>query len=256
LVLIKLLTNIMKNINKLVVITGSSKGIGKYFVGKLLENGHKVIGLSRSSPKIMNKNYKHIFCDLSDLKDVKKKTNFLKKKKVFTLIHNAGIHGPINKFHSIEIDKWVSSFNVNLFSIAVILKNIFGSFIKNKTSVIFLAGGGSTSGMKNFSCYSLAKTSLVRLCENLSIEYKNKFKFYCISPGAIRTDLLKNAIKNGDKVPSKKIIDVDLPWQLCNFLINNKKFNLSGRQIHSKDNYQKWDIDLLNNDIYKLRRIV
>ena len=74
------------------------------------------------------------------------------------------------------------------------------SFVSKKTNVIFLAGGGSTSAMKNFSAYSLAKTSIVRLCENLSVEYENKYKFYCISPGAIKTKLLSNAIKHGDKV--------------------------------------------------------
>lgn len=246
----------MKDINKLVVITGSSKGIGNYFSKMLLKNGYEVIGISRTSPKFTNKNYKHVFCDLSDLQMTKKKTLFLKKKKIYTLIHCAGVHGPINKFEKININSWINSFNINLFSIAIILRNTMKSFVKKKTSVIFLAGGGSTTGMKNFSAYSLAKTSIVRFCENLSIEYENKYKFYCISPGAIKTNLLKNAIKHGDKVPLKKIIDINLPWQLCNFLINNTKFNLSGRQIHSKDSYYSWKIEELNKDIFKLRRVV
>ncbi len=248
--------NIMKNINKLVVITGASKGIGNYFSKMLLKSGYKVIGISRTSPKIENENYEHVFCDLSDLEMTKKKTLFLKKKKIYTLIHCAGVHGPINKFENININNWINSFNINLFSIAIILRNSLKSFVTKKTNVIFLAGGGSTSAMKNFSAYSLAKTSIVRLCENLSVEYENKYKFYCISPGAIKTKLLSNAIKHGDKVPLKKIIDIDLPWQLCNFLINNDQFNLSGRQIHSKDNYLSWKIDSLNTDTYKLRRVV
>ena len=46
-------------------ITGSSSGIGKALAELLLENNHKVIGLSRTNT-ISHVNYKHVFIDLSE----------------------------------------------------------------------------------------------------------------------------------------------------------------------------------------------
>ena len=55
--------------NKIILITGSSRGIGKKIATKFLENGAVVIGVSKNknSNKIIKaKNkYQHFFCDLS-----------------------------------------------------------------------------------------------------------------------------------------------------------------------------------------------
>ena len=45
-----------------------------------------------------------------------------------------------------------------------------------------------------FSSYSVAKTGLVRLTENLANEYKSeKIKFFAIAPGVLNTRMFKKS---------------------------------------------------------------
>lgn len=49
-----------------VLITGTSRGIGKGIAELFLENGHEVIGLDRCVHSIEADNYTHIICDIRD----------------------------------------------------------------------------------------------------------------------------------------------------------------------------------------------
>ena len=44
---------------KRILVTGSSRGIGKSICYKFLESNYEVIGLSRGEPTIQHKNYTH-----------------------------------------------------------------------------------------------------------------------------------------------------------------------------------------------------
>ena len=61
----------MKSKNKIILITGTRKGIGKYLAEYYTTKGHTVIGCSRSSFDNDLKNYKHFCLDICDEKMVK-----------------------------------------------------------------------------------------------------------------------------------------------------------------------------------------
>ena len=49
-----------------VLVTGSSKGIGKAGVQLFLEKGHEVIGIDKEEASICSQNYKHFIADISE----------------------------------------------------------------------------------------------------------------------------------------------------------------------------------------------
>ncbi len=49
-----------------VLITGTSRGIGRETALLFLENGYTVYGLDREKGSIENENYHHLQCDVSD----------------------------------------------------------------------------------------------------------------------------------------------------------------------------------------------
>ena len=49
-----------------VLITGTSKGIGKAIAEKFLDEGHEVIGIDRLTTSINHENYKHYELDVRD----------------------------------------------------------------------------------------------------------------------------------------------------------------------------------------------
>ena len=78
---------------KTILITGNRKGIGRYLSERLLEQGYFVVGCSRSESDLVDKNYFHSTCDVSDSEQVKNFFKILRSKKISIdiLINNAGI---------------------------------------------------------------------------------------------------------------------------------------------------------------------
>ena len=64
---------------KIILITGTSRGIGRALVDYYITLGHQVIGCSRNEIDLSYKNYKHFTLDISDEKPVRKL--FVKIKK-------------------------------------------------------------------------------------------------------------------------------------------------------------------------------
>ena len=223
---------------KKIIITGGSSGIGEHLVNSFLNDGHHVTCISRSIPKIKSKNLKNIKCDLSNLELSEKKIKRLLNFKFDVLINNAGDLGEIGKLRDINFKKWCKSFNLNLFVHTLITKLTLKLIKPKKGVIIFISGGGSATPFPGFSAYSLAKTSLVRLTENLSYEEK-KIKFYIIAPGPNNTKILKKSLSNGHHVDKKKIVTPDLTKKLCDFLIKKKPAYLNGKFIHVKDDYKQ-----------------
>lgn len=75
------------------LITGTSKGIGKGLAEHYLNEGHIVIGCSRSNTDIAHENYTHFNADISNEKDILPIFTYIKKTygKLDNLINNAGI---------------------------------------------------------------------------------------------------------------------------------------------------------------------
>ena len=68
-----------------ILVTGSSSYIGKYIILGLLSLNHKIIGTSRTNPKIRNKNFTWISHDLSKAPLIKLKNN------IDIIVHVAGL---------------------------------------------------------------------------------------------------------------------------------------------------------------------
>lgn len=260
---------------KNILITGANRGLGFYLANQLISEGHNLILLSRlnSAKNKFKKKYpynqKIVFSrfDLEKKSEIIKITKLVKKKfkGLDLLINNAASQGPIGLFHKNNFNLWEKTVTINLINTAFLIKNLIPILKKNKTScVINISGGGSTTSRKFFSSYSIAKTGIVRLTENLAEEYKNdKIKFYAVAPGILKTRMFTKS-KNTQKklkILKKKIIFSDMrkSLELIKFLSsNNLKF--SGKIISAVwDNWKsKKFIKSVNKnkDLLTLRRII
>ena len=81
----------------------------------------------------------------------------------------------------------------------------------------------------NYYYYRLSKTLLNSFTKNLSIDFKNKFKTYCIHPGSMKTKLNSGGILNSE-YSARKII---------NIIAKNKVKN-NGRFIDIDENNLDW----------------
>ena len=61
----------------MILITGASRGIGNDICLRLIQNGHKVIGLSRD---VSNLNFESYSCDVSSYSELSKAAKIIKQK--------------------------------------------------------------------------------------------------------------------------------------------------------------------------------
>jgi 3-oxoacyl-[acyl-carrier protein] reductase len=239
---------------KKIIITGASKGIGLEICKNFLNQNYKVLAISRTKPSICDKNLFHFKINLSKRKELEKFRERIINFKADYLINNAGDLGEIGSINKINAKKWEESFFLNLFSHVYITKYCLPSILNKKGKIIFLAGGGSANSFPNFSAYSVAKTALVRFCENLADENKGKIITNIISPGAINTGLLQKSLRHGHAVNQNKIITAEKCIELINFLIKNNKNFYNGKFIHALDPYKKFT-EFNTDNKFLLRRI-
>ena len=101
---------------KVILITGTRKGIGKELAEYYLSLGCNVIGCSRGPGTIVNSDYRHYELDVSNEKDVVKMVRAAKKEfeRIDILLNNAGI-ASMNHFLTTPYQTVQNIFNTNFF---------------------------------------------------------------------------------------------------------------------------------------------
>ena len=97
---------------KKIIITGTSKGIGKSVALKLLNHNFVVIGISRTH-SVKHENYFSQYSDLNNVKDIKDIINniIIKFKKIDGFISNAG-YGIFDNLENIKEEEIIKFFKV------------------------------------------------------------------------------------------------------------------------------------------------
>ena len=168
-----------------VLITGTSRGIGRAICEKFLKEGHSVIGFDLLPASIDDENYRHYTVDITkNLPDI---------DGVEILINNAGVQ------NRKDID-------VNLKgTIAVTEKYAFSDKIK---SVLFIASASATSGSE-FPEYAASKGGVVSYMKNVALRIaKYGATANSLSPGGVLTESNDRVIN--DKKLWEKIMSFTL----------------------------------------------
>ena len=79
--------------NRVIIITGTRKGIGNYLAQQYLADGDIVYGCSRRNCDIEHPNYKHVRLDVSDEPSVVEfvRNVYKEQQRIDVLINNAGM---------------------------------------------------------------------------------------------------------------------------------------------------------------------
>ena len=214
---------------KKIIITGTSKGIGRSTALYLLKKKFKIIGISRSHT-IKHRNYFPLTHDLNRLSEYKEKIeHFLKDHKdISAVVSNAGngIFKKLENFSSKQIQEY---FNLNLIAHILIAKMIVPIFKKQKRGdFIFLGSEASIDAGKMATLYATAKHGLSGFVKSLRAECNtSNIRVTIINPGMVRSSFFKNLnFQPGEK--NENAINKNDIAELISFLLQtNKHVNYS-----------------------------
>lgn len=211
-----------KNIvNKVVVVTGGSRGIGAEIVKFLAKLGYKVVLIynkSESYAQDVKKelNNVEIFkADVSKKEEANALIDFAIKKygKIDVLINNAGI-AQTKLFTEITDEDWKDIIDTNLNSAFYCSREAVKNMIHNKSGLIINIS--SIWGITGASCevaYSTSKAAINGFTKALAKELgPSNIRVNAIAPGIINTEmnsyLSKDELKNiKEEIPLEKIGD-------------------------------------------------
>ncbi|MFA6789783.1 MAG: SDR family NAD(P)-dependent oxidoreductase, partial [Arcobacteraceae bacterium] len=123
--------------NQIIVITGTSKGIGKAIANYYLTQNHVVIGCSRAKSSINHPNYRHFSLEISDEKAVVSMIRAVKKEfgKIDILINNAGI-ASMNHILTTSVETISKLFNTNFIGTFLFTREVSKVMMKQKNGKI------------------------------------------------------------------------------------------------------------------------
>ncbi len=251
---------------KVVFITGASRGIGKAIAEAFAARGAKLVLVSKTenvqktANELNNKRnaeyavpYKG---DVSDYVFIKKavKTTVETWGAIDILVNAAAILGPTGILIDNDPLEWKRTIEVNLLGVYYTMHEILPAMKKNQRGkIINFAGGGAAYAYPNFSAYGTSKAAVVRLTETIAEEFTPyNIQVNVIAPGAVETDMLKEVRRSGGEV--RTTVEMDKPVSLVLFLASPHSNHITGRFIHSKDDYWNFPKDM-GEELYKLRRV-
>lgn len=274
----------MKLEDKIAIVTGAGRGIGKTIALSLAREGAHVVVLSRTQSEIaetavairaLDRRALAIKTDISNSEDVDNMVRSAIQEfgRVDILVNNAGIQGPVGPLVENEIDRWIQTIQINLIGVFLCSRAVLPIMMERRQGkIINLSGGGATSPRPYFSAYAASKAAVVRLTETLAQEVKEyNIHVNAIAPGAVNTRMLEEVLAaakaTGDKAlagPSHQLPTAgsspEKAAALAVFLASDESDGLSGRLISAVwDNWQavpRYIEDIMSSDLFTLRRVV
>ena len=190
--------------NKIILVTGASRGIGMAIASELSENGAIVIGTATSkegASSISNSlsSYKNkgegMVLDVNSSDSIQSLIKSINEKygEIQILVNNAGITQD-NLLVRMKDEEWDNVLSTNLTSIYKLSKSVLRSMMKSRYGKIInissVVGHMGNAGQTN---YVASKAGITGFTKSLAQEVGNRgITVNCVAPGFIDTDMTKS----------------------------------------------------------------
>jgi NAD(P)-dependent dehydrogenase (short-subunit alcohol dehydrogenase family) len=199
--------------DKVAIITGGGKGIGKAIANAFVSEGATVVIAATTVPKLeeavkefeaMGGKAKAIPTDVSDEKQI---INLVQETiktfgKIDILVNNSGIAGPTCKLVDLKLEDWNKVLAIDLTGYVLCAREVVKHMITRKTGVVIniAAEGGRTgdgrSGQPMRMPYCCAKMGVIGLTETLAQEVgRDGIRVNAISAAAVKGDRWMRVMK-------------------------------------------------------------
>lgn len=192
--------------NKVALITGASRGIGKAIALKFAKEGAKIIvnylnseTEAKNVVKEIGSEAIAIKCDVSKEDEVKNMVEKAINKfgKIDILVNNAGIVIDI-PFEEKTLAQWKKTLDVNIIGTFLCTKYVAKEMSKQKSgNIINISSTNSIDTYHSESIdYDISKAGVNIFTKGMAEEFAPNIRVNCIAPGWIDTDMNKDLPKD------------------------------------------------------------
>lgn len=231
---------------KNILVTGSSRGIGKQIAKGLAKDGYNIFLTSRNNSKLKELAEKigakgYFPCDLSKEIELKELAKFIEESSIDILINNAGeyVYGGIETMPYSVIEE---IFKTNLIAPTYLCSKAF-KIMKEKGwgRIINIGSISGIMGEAYASLYSSSKSGLIGLTKALALELaQHNITVNTINPGWVQTELGEKSIEESDfsieetleTIPQKRFVEPKEIERLISYLISDDARGVTGQSIN------------------------
>ena len=191
--------------NKVAIVTGAGRGIGKAIAVAYAAGGAKVVCAARTKTEIEQVASEigglAIECDVADESSSKHLIDATLEAygQVDILVNNAGAVARLPT-HELPVEDWDNVINVNLRGTFLCTKFALPSMLERGTGcIINISSGAGKRGIANRSAYSASKFGVNGFTETLAAEYRSKgIRPHVICPGAVVSQMRSEGFPDED----------------------------------------------------------
>ncbi len=258
--------------NKVIIITGGTKGIGAGISKMISEEGGIPVFIGRGKDagqellnSLQTKGLKGFFIqgDISKLEDCKRIVEASVKKfgSIYGLVNNAGRNDGIGLKDGTP-EQFKASLNDNLYHYYNMAHLCLSYLIKSKGSIVNISSKTALTGQGNTSAYAAAKGAQLAMTREWAVELlKYSIRVNAIIPAEVFTPMYKNWIETFDNPVEKvKTITEKIPFEnrmtteeeiakTAAFLLSDASSHTTGQHIFVDGGYVHLDrsLNTLNN---------
>ena len=230
--------------DKIALITGGSKGIGKGISKAFLYQGAKVIICARNAEelKITENELKNGFhisslrADLRNPKDVTLISEFISKEfgKLDILVNNASILGKNVKIEDYPEELWKEVIDINLNAQFFITKSLIPLLKKSiNGSIINVSSTVGRQGRAKWGAYSVSKFGIEALTQILSQELEEfNIRVNSVNPGGTITGMRAAAVPDEDPMTLPTPLDIAPVFV---YLASDESIGETGKEFNARD---------------------
>ena len=213
------------------VVTGASSGIGAAIATRLLADGWRVTGLSRTRPTIDARGFAHRSLDLANA-DAASVGAALEGVAPTALVHAAGVLR-VGELGALNAEAGAAMWRLHV-AAAALLADALAPRLPDGGRIL-LIGSRTAQGSAGRSQYAATKAALMGLARSWAIELAPRgVTVNVIAPGATETPMLHDPARAGvmpRRPPSGRFVQPEEIAALAAFLLSDVARSITGQQI-------------------------
>ena len=232
--------------DKVVVVTGATKGIGRATAIAFAKEGASILVTGRTVGELdavskiitgLGSKVVSVKADLSKEESIEKisKTALDEFGHVDILVNNAAIIHKSQNLVDFDTDVLNLVFRVNLLSSVLLTKALLPSMIQRRYGkIINISSIGGKRGAKGRSAYRMTKAALINFTESIAAEV-NPYGICvnCICPGGTDTEGFRSAFNISSAEENSHLMKPEEISNLILFLSSEKASSLTGTAIEA-----------------------